>query len=227
MVYLKHSSWGALGFSLIITCICVQLYPLVSTFWNNVFVNGFNNGNAVLDPVFSMNGCIRVAISMLVVLAALLGRIGILDSLIVGVLGTVIYSLSVALNIATARTRSSEAFINDAGGSVDVFLFGGILGAVLGRFIKTPNSLVHPRYTIGPGNDNAILALIGTMFIWCGFSYMSINDPIHQRYMDLGVMNTLLCMGSCLVTLVSLAAIIHLRIGIFEIVFGTISVSNV
>lgn len=52
------------------------------------------------------------------------------------------------------------------------------------------------------------------MFIWCGFIYLSINDPVNQRYMNLGVMNTLLCMAACVVTIVSLAAIIHLRIGI-------------
>jgi hypothetical protein len=106
MVYLKHSSWSAIGFSLIITCICVQLYPLVSTFWNNVFVTGFNNGNVVLDPTFSMNGCIRVAVSMLVVLATLLGRIGLLDNLIIGITGVVIYSLNIAVNISIAKTRS-------------------------------------------------------------------------------------------------------------------------
>ena len=107
MVYLKHSSWSAIGFSLLITCICVQLYPLVSTFWNNAFVTGFNNGNIVLDPTFSMNGCIRVSVAMLVVLAALIGRIGLLDSLLIGTVGTIIYSLSISVNIAIARSRSA------------------------------------------------------------------------------------------------------------------------
>lgn len=106
MVYLKHSSWSAIGFSLIITSICVQLYPLVSTFWNNVFVTGFN-GNVVIDPTFSMNGCVRVAVSMLVVLAALIGRIGLLDNLLIGITGVVIYSLNIAVNISIAKTRSA------------------------------------------------------------------------------------------------------------------------
>lgn len=99
-----------------------------------------------------MNGCVRVAVSMLVILAALIGRIGLFDALIVGVLGTAIYCLTLSLNIATAISRSSDAFINDAGGAIDVFLFGGIVGAIIGRFISTPNTLMHPRYTVGPGN---------------------------------------------------------------------------
>lgn len=214
MVYIKHTSWNALGFSLIITCICLQLYPLVSTFWNNVFVNGFSGGNVVIDPSSSMNGAIRVAISMLVVLATLIGRIGILDSLIVGVVGTTVYSLNIALNVATARSRSPDANINDVGGAVDVFLFGGILGVVVGRFLRTMNTLIHPRYSTGPGNEHPILALVGTMFIWSGFSYLSINSPDTQRFMDLGAMNSYLCLGACVVTICAMSAIIHLRIGI-------------
>ena len=178
----------------------------------------------VLDPVFSMNGCVRVSIAMLVVLAALIGRIGLVDTFLVGVVGTIIYCLNISLNICIAKARSSDANINDVGGAIDVFLFGGIFGAVIGRFIRSPHSLNHPRYTVGPGNESPVLALVGTMFIWCGFFYMSVNDPINQQFMGLGVMNTILCMSACVVTIWALAAIIHLRVGIFETVFGTISV---
>lgn len=143
MVYIKHTSWNALGFSLLITCLCIQLYPLVSTFWNNVFVYGFRGENVIIDPSYSMNGSLRVAISMLVVLATLIGRIGPLDTLIVGVSGTILYSLNIALNTSIAKSRSPDANINDVGGAVDIFLFGGVLGVVIGRFLRNMNTLIH------------------------------------------------------------------------------------
>lgn len=62
------------------------------------------------------------------------------------------------------------------------------------------------------------------MFIWSGFSYLSINNPDTQKFMDLGVMNSYFSLASCVLTICALSAIIHLRIGIFEIVFGTIAV---
>lgn len=103
--YLKRLSWSSLGFSLLITATCVELYPLVNALYTksiiqqNPIVNNFSNSKFSIflsnyDIATGANysntitTAFKCALSLVVAFSSILGRAGPLQCLILAVLGT-------------------------------------------------------------------------------------------------------------------------------------------
>jgi ammonia channel protein AmtB len=165
------------------------------------------------------NGAIRLSIVLIIVLSALIGRIGVLEILIIAITGTFSYTFNYILNIYIATSRAAGANIVDVGGGIDIFTFGGLFAVMVGSILYTKNSERHPKYTSSA--NNATMAMVGTAYLWSGFPYVSFNSNFINP--DLTTMNTMLCLSASVITTYLMSSLLKGKIGIFEAVFGTIS----
>jgi hypothetical protein len=73
---------------------------------------------------------------MEIVLCTVVGRIGLLQLLLLGVGGTISYCFSMVVNMVANRARGAGAILNDIGGSMDVFMWAGIFALTLGYSVR-------------------------------------------------------------------------------------------
>lgn len=93
-----------------------------------------------MDPLISTNGTVRCAVVMEIVLCALIGRVGVLQMLLLGVGGTISYCFTIVVNQVVNRARGAGPILNDIGGSMDVFMWAGIFSLTIGYSIRLTNT---------------------------------------------------------------------------------------
>lgn len=134
----KHKIWSSLGFTLLITAVTFQLYFLICGLWINVNLNQANKTLKWQDklPVYltdSNNSSIQTygmtavqafkcAIANSIAFAAISGRAGPLEAIIITFIGTVLYELNRQL---------VSRYSLDLGGSMTIFCFGGFFGSTI------------------------------------------------------------------------------------------------
>jgi hypothetical protein len=127
-----------LGFTFFITVVTIQIYHLISGFWNLVDIStvNFNLSWSTTLPIFladtdALNvatygnttvGALKCALANAVAFAGIMGRGGLLPALIVTVLGTISYEIN--------RQLISK-YCLDFGGSIGIFCWGGVYGSVV------------------------------------------------------------------------------------------------
>lgn len=102
----KNNVWGNLGFTLLITAYTFEFYFTVSGFWNimkasgsfydvfgGIIENYLSDTNDVTLLTYGVTaaGAFKCALSNVIIFAAISGRAGILEALMVSVVGTVGY----------------------------------------------------------------------------------------------------------------------------------------
>jgi hypothetical protein len=146
--------WSGIGFNLLITALCLELYPLINDFWTRTKIqNGnsplinfgeFNNrfyqlylanrdtntGATTATTAAYYGNCmtnaLKCALSVAVAFSAILGRAGHLECFFVVIFGTVGFEL----NRQIIQSHQGQ----DAFGTYYIFTFGGFMGLVLGLF---------------------------------------------------------------------------------------------
>jgi hypothetical protein len=160
---------------------------------------------------------------MEVVLCGLIGRLSLIQLLFLSVGGLMSYSFTQVINIVVTRARTPNAYILDVGGAMDIFLWAGVFGLTIGYGMRKKYTNLNEKYRAMPENDNPMLALIGTAFLWAGFMFVGHSDPKHQTELDLAPMNTVLALSSSVLTTYMMSTWIHFKMGIYESVMSTIS----
>lgn len=154
MTFIRRYAWSALSYTFFINAIVVQLYILISGFWERVF-QGFHDKFIYINQKSFILASYSVA-SVLIAFGAILGRIGPLELLIMAVIQVIGYSLNehIVYNVL---------HMLDAGGSTTIHTFGAYFGLavsfILGR-VMAPHE--KPKITY----ISNIFALIGTFFLW-------------------------------------------------------------
>lgn len=138
----RHLIWNGIGFSLLITALAIEVYPLVNAIWAkaHIHTNQFMNDSfktkeiylylANLDSTSYENNtipaAIKSALAIIIAFSSVIGRIGPLECLIMTVVGLFGYELNRSININLGQ---------DSFGTFSIFAFGGFLGLTLGLFM--------------------------------------------------------------------------------------------
>jgi len=151
MTYVAGLKWSGFGFALLITVLCYQYYFLISAFWTKTdiqrtFVDAANV-NSLPEQYFgddffiyvseaygatlrtfgsTATGAFKMALTITIAFSAVVGRAGPLEILIFVLFGGALYELN----------RQIIAQVNyDIGGSITIFMFGGIQGTIVAIFL--------------------------------------------------------------------------------------------
>lgn len=134
----KNKIWSSLGFNLLITAVSFQLYFLVSGFWTIAGVSGANrslnwggkmpvflsDSNNMTTVTYGMTAvqALKCSLANAIAFAAISGRAGPLEAMIISLIGTLLYELNRQL---------VYRYSFDFGGSMTVFCFGGFFGSTV------------------------------------------------------------------------------------------------
>lgn len=146
MTYVTGLKWSGFGFALLITALCYQYYFLISAFWTKTDIQrtfaDVNNQNTQSEQYFgddfliwvseayggifrtfgaTATGAFKMAMTMTIAFSAIVGRAGPLEILILVLIGGALYELNRQIIIQVNY---------DIGGSITIFMFGGILGTI-------------------------------------------------------------------------------------------------
>ncbi len=152
LVYFKHSIRQTLVIALLVCSINAQLGPLLQQFWYNVFINGFYStygiptnttfklisDTATNDVKNFTLGFVRIStycsISLLVALSGVIGKIGLVNTLLSTFLFNIGFNLNYYLNYAICYKNGSGttiSYIMDDFQGSRVFMFGAGFGLAL------------------------------------------------------------------------------------------------
>lgn len=228
----KNKIWSALGFTFFITAISFQFYFLVSWFWTNVGISGnstfFSWGNRI--PVFltssnSLNvatnsntaiQAFKCSLANSIAFAAIAGRAGLLEAMLISLFGTILYELNRQL---------VSRYCFDFGGSMTVFCFGGFFGSVISIVLyhcRQKKDFKNHAFRLS-GKFSYFLAAMGSLFCWVFFPFMNIDVPVSLVYNNSGGLNTIYCVSACVLTTISLTCIINGKIDLKEVILSPVA----
>lgn len=199
-----------------------QCYPLISKLWRSIFLSGFDGSLITFDPISTSNEALRCAVGLEVILCGLIGRLSIIQILVILIGGVTSFSFCEVINLVTTKARR-QSYLLDAGGSIDIFLWAGVVALTIAYSNRRKYPDLKEKYRAIPENDNPMLALIGTAFLWVGFMFIGHAQPAFQTEMDLAPINTIFAMSASLLTTYMMSVWIHFRLGIYECILATIS----
>ena len=115
-------------------------------------------------------GGLKCALSMSIIFAAIGGRGGPLEAIIIAIFGTIGYEVN---------RQILTLFSVNIGGSTTIFEFGGFAGAILAILLGVTRHKdllqSHPHYA--SYKLNATLALVGAAFTWVFFPVLNMDIP--------------------------------------------------
>lgn len=222
LAFLKHLVWTSLGFSLLITVIALELYPLVNTLWGKLNISG-RSLDSFSNKTFSLylasmdnsrydnntvTGAAKCAISLIVAFASVIGRVGRIQVLVMVVVGVCGFSL----NQAVVNGIGQDLF-----GTFSVFAFGGFLGLIFGmlttRREKQRNAKTNDMKLLRSNEESLHMCLLGNLAIFVLLPYLayegdqSRRGTSFQRY--IGPLTIILSMGTAIVTSVISGMLVH------------------
>jgi hypothetical protein len=152
---------------------------------------------------------------MVVAFSAILGRAGPLEILLMIIPGTILYELNRQINLN---------FSVDVGGSMSIFAFGGFFGAGIALilyFVKQKQLVQeHPNYR--SYKFNAVIAAVGSVFVWVFFPFLAMDGRAALFSPYLGGINTLYGISSCVLTTAALDGVIYGRLKIRDLIYSPI-----
>lgn len=158
-VYLRFHRWSSLGFSYISIALAAQLYILFSTFWIRVMYQSWPEFYQIQN--IQINASIKAAVGLLIAFGALLGKIDLFQTLVLGTIFMFIYCLNEVIVMALLTVR-------DTGGCFTIHAFSAFFGVAC--------TFVYSYHTSFKGNPNSkgsyssyTMAFIGTFFLWIMF----------------------------------------------------------
>jgi hypothetical protein len=172
--------------SIVVCAISVQLGPLFQQFWFNVFVSGFPEVTSTLSPkllMYDSTGIfikhislifVRISsycsISLLVALTGVIGKIGLLNTIITTIIFNVGFHLSYYLNYMIYYNNSVD-IMDDFQGS-RVFMFGAGFGLALMLIYNRLSTIEKSEIADFTDMFATLLSLLGTCFILAFFYFV-------------------------------------------------------
>lgn len=244
MTFQSGLKWSGIGFALLITAITFQYYFLINAFWNKADIQATTTtalGNTVEEQLYkndfaifmsesfgsasktlgaTATGAFKCALALTIAFSAIVGRSGPLEILFLVLFGGFFYELN-------RQIVSVEAY--DFGGSMTIFMFGGIMGTVIAlmlSFTKHKNHIEdHPAYT--SSRFGCTMAAFGSAFFWVFFPALFFDFPSIQAVINQGpflekhgVINSYYAIGGAVTTSLAMSALMHGRIKVKDMVYG-------
>lgn len=193
LVYFKHSVKQTLVIALLVCSVNAQLGPLLQQFWYNVFINGFNTTYGIPNnPTFKLIsdtatndvknitlGFVRIStycsISLLVALSGVIGKIGLVNTLLSTFIFNIGFNLNYYLNYSiyyNTGVSTFTSFIMDDFQGSRVFMFGAGFGLALLILYNKFNPIHKPEKQEYSDTFSALLTLLGTCFVLALFYFV-------------------------------------------------------
>lgn len=153
---------------------------------------------------------------MSIAFAAIGGRGGPLEALIIVIVGTVTFELN---------RQILSLFSVNQGGSITIFEFGGFFGttlAVLLRKTSQSEGLENHKEFIS-NKFNLTLALVGAAFCWVFFPALNMDVPTGLFIYSNAGLSTIYCISATVVTTVGFSLIIDGRLSFRDIITAPIA----
>jgi len=175
MTFLKQYGLGAVGFTLLITVLAMQLNVAVELGMR--FVYGSTEDNTAWPMPLSLPTLIDgefAAATMLISYGAVIGRATPVQLVLMTLLQSVVYAFNkviVVLGLVGAE---------DVGGSITIHMFGAYFGLACSWALGPPKSTSNAD----PSRSSDLLALIGTTLLWVYWpSFVGATEtglPLHE-----------------------------------------------
>lgn len=216
---MRHLAWSGIGFTLLVTMITFQYYFLINGFWTKANLQFSKTWFTLPDKSISIflseefgsslatygntaAGAFKCALSMVVAFAAISGRGGPLEAIVMIIFGVVLYEVNRQL---------IGLFSTDVGGSMSIFLFGGMYGSAVSFILSIcrQKSPIQSHIHFQSSRANVAWALVGASFCWVLFPVLNMDVPIINFNGTIGGISTVYCISSTVVTSVAMSLIMH------------------
>eukprot|EP00933_Yihiella_yeosuensis_P003770 TRINITY_DN10703_c1_g1_i1.p1 TRINITY_DN10703_c1_g1~~TRINITY_DN10703_c1_g1_i1.p1 ORF type:complete len:457 (+),score=89.79 TRINITY_DN10703_c1_g1_i1:139-1371(+) len=167
MTFLKAYGLGAVGFTMLITCLGVE--------WAVIIESYMGKGNLNLDFMSLLNGNFAVA-AVLISFGGLIGKISPLQVVLVTIIELTCYC---ANKVFFLKQYSTPPLIQDCGGTIIIHVFGAYFGLAACQVLGPPKT--DKLNTASYVSD--LFSLIGTVFLWLfwpSFVAGALSDPAQQ-----------------------------------------------
>ena len=157
---LKHHNWSSIAINLFVAVITIEFAFFSYYFWSNTF----SGKNWERKPLSFETLIFKEfnAVTVLITLGTVIGKLSIPQYFTIAL----IESFTSSFNYFLCRDKLDAI---DTGGSMYVYLFGGITGIILSLILFRNEREIRKILTNKHKSTNyisAILAFIGTLFIW-------------------------------------------------------------
>lgn len=150
MTFLKANGLGAVGFTMLVTCLGVE--------WAVILESYVGPGHLSIDFTSLLNGCFAVA-AVLISFGGLIGKISPSQTLILVMVELPIYVLNKVYVLGQYR---DDPMISDCGGTIIIHVFGAYFGLAACQNLGPPRSTVLNTSSY----HSDLFSLIGTVFLW-------------------------------------------------------------
>eukprot|EP00288_Rhodomonas_lens_P020057 CAMPEP_0177689264 /NCGR_PEP_ID=MMETSP0484_2-20121128/83_1 /TAXON_ID=354590 /ORGANISM="Rhodomonas lens, Strain RHODO" /LENGTH=536 /DNA_ID=CAMNT_0019199615 /DNA_START=26 /DNA_END=1633 /DNA_ORIENTATION=+ len=196
MTFVRRYGYGALGYTFLISLVCVFSAPLYSTWFRSC-----SNGNACNADVplnigtsqFGLFGAAAVMISF----GGVLGRVTILQLLVMAILETPLFVLNDWICY-------DKLEVLDVGGAMVIHSFGAYFGIACCYMLRRGVQEFHDN---AASEDHNVFAMVGTLFLW--IYWPSFNGALAGNRQEMAIVNTVLSIGSSTIAAFLVSAIVN------------------
>lgn len=150
MTFLKAYGLGAVGFTMLITCLGVE--------WAIILESYMGKGDLDIDFMSLLNGNFAVA-AVLISFGGLIGKISPLQVVVVTMIELTCYTIN---KVYFLKQYAASPLILDCGGTIIIHVFGAYFGLAACQVLGPPKS----DKLNGASYVSDIFSLIGTVFLW-------------------------------------------------------------
>lgn len=215
MTFVKHYGWSSLGYTFLLAGVGIQYYILWEGFWKMVFGHHAAGHHIevglqiIIQALFSVGSC-------LISTGAVLGKTHPLDLVLMMMIEMIPYTLVEILIFEVLH-------LQDAGGSMNIHLFGAYFGLAV-------STVIGKRHSYGENlpivtRISGMFAMIGTIFLWMFWpSFNSaIVDAAYPYERQLAIINTFFAMASSVVSTFAASTFLRGKFGIDDILNASLA----
>jgi len=198
MAFLKMYGLGAVGFTFVLTCLCVQLNVLIAP------VISEHPKQPVLSAGSFMDGNFAAA-TILVSFGCIIGKASPSQLVLMAVIESFLFQIN--RNLICVEVL----YLEDAGGTIVIHMFGAYFGLALAKVLGKPAEDKYCTNSI----VSDLLSLIGTVFLWLYWpSFNGGGYFAHDRadvFANRCVVNTVVALCSSCVTSFAISGFLSKR----------------
>eukprot|EP00440_Ansanella_granifera_P033478 gb/GFBE01036324.1/.p1 GENE.gb/GFBE01036324.1/~~gb/GFBE01036324.1/.p1 ORF type:complete len:456 (+),score=123.37 gb/GFBE01036324.1/:1-1368(+) len=193
MTFLKAYGLGAVGFTMLITCLGVE--------WAIILECYMGKGELSIDFMSLLNGNFAVA-AVLISFGGLIGKISPLQVVVVTIFELTCY---VANKVYFLKQYDSSPLILDCGGTIIIHVFGAYFGLAACKVLGPPHKdkLNAANYT------SDLFSLIGTVFLWLFWPSFVAGGLPGGAQQTTALINTVIALASSTVITFALTQILE------------------
>lgn len=156
MTFLKKYSYGAVGFTFLVSALVIQISILWVGFFHQLLQNSFHTIDLSIESLIAGDfaaGCV------LITFGAVLGKVSSTQLIVIAMLEVPVYALNEAIGVLRYQAV-------DMGGSMYVHTFGAYFGLAVAFMLNTPKARKKDTSLDAATATSDTFAMVGTLFLW-------------------------------------------------------------